>query len=153
MENKRQSLIVDELKRIESTQGIITPISVVDTARDVNNPLHKTFDWNDDTAAEKYRLHQARVLINTVRVEILKKDVQAYQNVVVEINNKPVQGYISVQKVLSQEDLKNQMLAGVVKEIRYIQQKFKDLVELDELINVDKVEELEKELTNTTTNV
>jgi hypothetical protein len=61
----------DEINRIAAlNDGRLTPEQVVETASDPDNPLHRLFDWNDSTAAHKYRLDQARALIRSVEVRI-----------------------------------------------------------------------------------
>lgn len=50
--------------------GELTPERVVAHAREEGSPLHALFDWNDESAAHAHRLHQARILIRSVRVEI-----------------------------------------------------------------------------------
>ena len=39
-------------------------------ARDRRNPLHDLFDWNVKSAAEKYWLHQARIVIGAVELHV-----------------------------------------------------------------------------------
>lgn len=57
-----------ELARIESRDGVITPRAVIDEAAPVSSPLHPAFEWNDDAAADAYRLHQARQFIRSVTI-------------------------------------------------------------------------------------
>ncbi len=58
----------DQLQSIYDKFGKLTPKLVLDEARDEQHPLHTRFDWNDATAAEKWRLEQAHELIQTVKV-------------------------------------------------------------------------------------
>ena len=51
----------EEIKKIGEE---VKPEQVLDKARDDSSELHKCFDWDDSSAAEKYRLHQARLVIN-----------------------------------------------------------------------------------------
>lgn len=51
-------------------QQTLTPQIVLDTATDPEHPLHRYFEWNDDSAAHKYRLVQASHLIRRVTVKI-----------------------------------------------------------------------------------
>lgn len=46
--------------------GAISPQIVLEAARDETSPLHDYFDWDDASAAERYRLVQARVLLRLV---------------------------------------------------------------------------------------
>jgi len=49
--------------------GRLTPERVVRAARNPKSPLHACFEWDDQEAARKYRLYQARNLILSVRVK------------------------------------------------------------------------------------
>jgi len=52
----------------EKNCGQVTPDDVVSAARDEENPLHNVFDWDDASAANKQRLHIARLLIGSIVV-------------------------------------------------------------------------------------
>jgi hypothetical protein len=62
---------VQELERINAVFGMLTPELIVDAARDKNNPLHSLFDWNDTVAAEKWRMQQARTVLNNIEVTVI----------------------------------------------------------------------------------
>lgn len=67
----RERGTIDELKRIaKRNKGILVAEDVVEEARPCDNLLHKYFEWDDTEAARKWRLVQARNLIN-VCVEII----------------------------------------------------------------------------------
>jgi hypothetical protein len=57
------------LQEIEDANGRVTPDAVVEAARDPEHPWHDRFDWNDETAGNRWRLAQARTLIRSVRYE------------------------------------------------------------------------------------
>lgn len=48
-----------------------TPEELVKAARSKRSPVHKLFEWNDRKAAQEMRLVQARVMINSLQVEII----------------------------------------------------------------------------------
>ncbi len=50
-------------------KGSVTAKELLNIARDEKSFLHKFFDWDDSSAAEKYRLSQARNLIVSIHVE------------------------------------------------------------------------------------
>lgn len=54
----------------EKANGDVTPQMVVQEAKDKNNPLHTCFDWNNSEAGEKWRIHQARLLMGSLVVQI-----------------------------------------------------------------------------------
>lgn len=70
-----KAVVVDrELKKLYEEAGDITPKSVLEKARDKNDPLHKFFLWDDSEAAERYRLEQAyRMLQASKYVAFLQK--------------------------------------------------------------------------------
>lgn len=43
--------------------GALSPQLVVETARDPTSPLHSLFEWDDQVAAEKFRIVQARIVL------------------------------------------------------------------------------------------
>lgn len=62
--------IGQELEAIAAKAGgHLTPIAIVDAARDRKSVLHKHFEWDDAAAAEAYRLDQARSLVRCIHVE------------------------------------------------------------------------------------
>jgi len=58
------------IQALENAKGQVTPKRVLDDARKVSSPLHALFDWTMKSAAEKWWLHQARLIIGAVRVQI-----------------------------------------------------------------------------------
>lgn len=48
-----------------------TADEVVKAAKAAKSPLHKLFNWDDAAAAHEHRVLQARVMINSLQVEII----------------------------------------------------------------------------------
>lgn len=59
-----------ELERLEQEHNGLTAEIVLQAARRKRSELHKLFEWDDSSAAEKWRMHQARNLIRSVRVTV-----------------------------------------------------------------------------------
>jgi hypothetical protein len=57
-----------EIDRIQKRDGVCTPKALVDESRDEAAPLHDVFEWDDEAAAESYRVEQARSVIRSVVV-------------------------------------------------------------------------------------
>lgn len=47
-----------------------TPEELVKAARNKRSPVHRLFEWDDRAAAHEHRLIQARVMVNSLQVEI-----------------------------------------------------------------------------------
>lgn len=58
----------DILQSILDQHGELTPELVVTEARAEDHPLHGRFDWDNESAGESWRKHQASELIRSVKV-------------------------------------------------------------------------------------
>ena len=110
--NPSETLIA--LEDIESTYGTVQPETVVEVARDPKHVLHKHFDWDNTSAADKYRLQQARALIANYKItvtydhpsnEIKKVKIPAMVQPVKE------KGYVSVEVAMNDTDQRAQVVA------------------------------------------
>ena len=69
------SVVGKELERLkEKYDGRLKPEILVAEARHKTSPLHPCFEWNNDKAAEQFRLLQAERLIVSVRVIIEERE-------------------------------------------------------------------------------
>ena len=93
-----------ELQRLEEN-GKLDPKEVVDAARDTISPLHDYFEWDDDKAADAYRLEQARTLIRRVKIVVVEAE-REYRTVRYVRDPEMEQdetGYVSVLTVRRQD--------------------------------------------------
>lgn len=56
----------EQFERLAQTEDGLTPESVLNANRAEGTPLHDSFEWDDTSAAEKYRLNQARHFIRCI---------------------------------------------------------------------------------------
>ena len=74
---------IKELEKVQKIHGSLTAQNVLNVAQKKTSPLHKLFEWDNSKAAEKYRMHQARVLINNVEIKYIsdgeERHVPAYE--------------------------------------------------------------------------
>jgi hypothetical protein len=116
---------IEELEYLrDRNDGLLVVADVLKAAREEASPLHKHFDWNDGTAAEKYREWQARILIQKCRVTIESRPdvfVKAYVSVPVDRNNGKGGGYRAVQDVIDDAMLRADILSDIRKRIAYWQ--------------------------------
>ena len=59
----QQQIVSDELIALHKKHKTLSPSIIVQSAKRKKSPLHKLFDWDDTEASQKWRLHQARILI------------------------------------------------------------------------------------------
>lgn len=67
-------------ERLEQSPEGLSPSSVLNASRDENSLLHDEFEWDDTAAAEKYRLGQARFLIQNLTIVTRTDDQTERQN-------------------------------------------------------------------------
>ncbi len=111
------------------------PEAVVEAARNEDSPLHNRFEWDDGEAAERYRLWQARLLIN-VSVQYIDDghNKQVPTKVFVSLStDRPKGGYRVFIDVMSDDDQRNQFLADSLQAMRHFEEKYKKLSELGEV--------------------
>jgi len=132
MARKRDDTAYNELELLRKQHhGSLKARDVVAAAASETSPLHKYFDWDDSTAASKYRLWQARELIK-------------YVVVVVPDYHKPINAYVSLKEdrlldggtyrstvdVLSNERRRNLLLAQALADLKVWEDKYNELTEL-----------------------
>lgn len=128
---KNHKRIKLELNRIATQHhGILHPRDVVAAARPKTSPLHACFEWNNGKAAQQYRIWQARQLIRVV-VEV-RDETQKPTNVWVSLSKdrSKGKGYRLVTDVMSDEDLRAQMLEDALKELNFFRRKYQAIKEL-----------------------
>lgn len=129
----KKEIVAEVLKQISEREGVLKPKAVVNEARLESSPIHDLFDWDDSSAAEKYRENQAMHLIASVRVEYNDKEVDAYYNI--QLETVPQKGYYSLDQVVSSEEIYQDVLRQAVKELKYWHDKYKQIKELAGLVD------------------
>lgn len=106
--------------------GEFAPKDVVDAARPVSSPIHKFFEWNDSIAAEKFRLFQARNMVNHVQIVIRRPDgeeepTKAFHSIrmMPDDDEGLIEAkYVSIRVVSSREDDRKQVIANALRELQ-----------------------------------
>lgn len=140
----------EELLKIQKrNNGLLHPKDVIKEARNKKSTLHPFFDWDDSSAAEKFRVFQAENLIRRVKVEITQRDDESVfvrQFVSLPSDRKPLDtyegGYRHIDSVLSETELRLEYLKSIQAEISTL------IVKLKGVSNMafDKGIELRKEI-------
>jgi len=126
----KQEAILIELEQIRIRNGgILKPQAVVDVAADEDNVLHDQFCWDDEKAAEKYRLVQARQVIRCCveKVDSLPDPVRVY------VSMEPDRlegGYRARSEVLAEAALRISLLNQAKRELRRLEAMYGQLEEL-----------------------
>ena len=123
--------VADELAMIRDMNGgFIQPEAVVEYARDPDTALHSRFDWDETSAAAKFRLIQARNII-TMHVTIVPGTNRSFQTYVsLRSDRRTKAGYRTVVEVLGDADLRGELLEQAKIEMAHFRRKYAQLVEL-----------------------
>lgn len=119
--------VAAELTRIHEQHGNITPGIVLSEATDPSAPLHPCFDWNDASAADKYRIQQARHLIRAVHVVTDEGEDAGCMFVNVTSADDQAAGYRLVAEVVEEPSELARAMAGLVQKLRGAQRAIEDL--------------------------
>jgi len=133
----------EELEKIAAENGgVLTPDSVVKAAENEDSPLHDHFDWNDSSAAEKFRLAQARQMINHIEITVtIDGDEIAEQRAFMNVMQPSKNGksgsnvYVTVEKAMTSKEYRKQILATAMREAKYWEEKYKEYNELSEVFS------------------
>jgi hypothetical protein len=117
-----------------------TAQQVLDKGRDYNTELHKCFEWNNDIAAEKYRLDQARsVLRNLVftrsddQVKEDKPEIRVFH--VTEQQAKGCE-YKPLPTIIKNDNEYQKLLQRAYAELHAFKIKYQHLQELDYILSL-----------------
>jgi len=132
----KQTKRKDILRALEAIRkeagGILRPEEVVAHAADPKSILHDCFEWDDDKAAQEYRLWQARQLIRVCVTVIPQKtsgEIRAYVSLRGDREARGG-GYRALVDVLKDDDLREQLMAEALDDLNTFQVKYAELQEL-----------------------
>lgn len=128
----------EELERIRvRNNGRLSQEVVVSEAKNEENPLHSAFEWNDRKAAHQYRLGQAGYVIRMLSVTFVddgdkKTDpVRAFVNV----SRGEDRSYTSIVHAMSDDELREQVIAKAYKELEDWQNRYSEIVEFSQVFD------------------
>lgn len=131
-----------ELLAINEQHGVLTPELVVERSRDPASALHGFFEWDNDQAAEKFRLVQAQALIRRVKLTVIRASTETkvvtfgkVREFVAPISERkskenPDGGYSPIDKVLADAKRRADLLATAQGELHAARNKYGVLDEL-----------------------
>lgn len=127
--------------------GELTSARFLDVSRPEDAPTHNLFEWNDSVAAERYRLQQATVAINSVEVQIVNESTAtvipqaAFVNVISKAPARTGE-FAPIDVALSDANMRNTLLQNALKELQSFRRKYSQLSELTAVFaEIKKVEQ------------
>lgn len=131
--------VADEIQSIGES---VTPEQIVERGRDENTELHKCFDWNDTSAADKWRKQEARNLVHHLVISRQEED-DGEPEVRVFYKPQDARGYKQTEMIVRREDEYLALLQRALGELRSFQRKYSVLSNRAELLElIGAVEEM-----------
>ena len=108
-------LVKQRLRAIAArNNGTLTPQQVVDDARDPGSPLHGLFEWDAHKGHEAHLLNQARAVIRSVKVTVLRSETTFKSPLYVrnpELGRREA-GYVSITRLRTDAELSRERVVA-----------------------------------------
>ena len=132
--------VISEVLEVKNTYGL-TAENILRKASKKSSSLYEFFDWDDSSAGEKWRLNQARSLINEIKIVVDNKEIYAFENVNVSVQESDVRTnspskfgnreYKTIIEIMNNEDYRNQLIHRALTEATYWKERHEELIELN----------------------
>ena len=97
------------------SNGKLIPQTILSEAQNRSSPLHDYFDWSDTVAAKKWRIHQARDLINHIVEVVVVEGKQTKQRSFFSVHTKSEgQVYVTLKQAIGIKDYRVQLLEKLI---------------------------------------
>lgn len=124
--------VYDEIRDLGDS---VTPTDILECARDEDTELHKCFEWDDTIAAEKYREHQAKMVMRLLVIKEVEPCDDRPEIRVLHVTERG-QGYKPIELIVQREDEYKALLARAYAELKAFKAKYSMLKELDEIFEL-----------------
>jgi len=139
--------VIGEVLEVKETYGL-TAENILRKASKKSSSLYEFFDWDNSSAGEKWRLQQARGLINEIKIIVDNKEIYAFENVNVTIKEAEIPSnnlskfgsreYKTIVEVMNNEDYRNQLIHRALAEATYWKERHAELNELNSMfVSID----------------
>lgn len=105
---------------------------ILEKARDKSTELHKCFIWDDSVAAERWRLHTARLIVGNIVIDRVAVDEDEPQ--VRYFHRGETTAYKPLPVIIKHQSEYDAMLQRAYAELAAFKRKYRGLSELDELL-------------------
>jgi len=162
----------EHIEELEAIHGKVTPKILLDDSRPTEAVLHPLYEWDDQIAAEKYRLSQSGDIVRNLVIicpieitpeprritiarveqeptsekETIPKQEVAPVRAFVSVRENDENAYKSVSKVVRDEDLYAQAVGDIFKAIAELKAKYANLASFKEAFREALKEALSEEL-------
>ena len=132
--------VISEVLEVKENYGL-TAENILRKASKKSSSLYEFFDWDNSSAGEKWRLQQARSLINEIKIIVEDTEIYAFENVNVAVQDADTKNvspskfgsreYKTIVEVMNNEDYRNQLIHRALAEAAYWKERHAELIELN----------------------
>ena len=124
----------EHIEALSERDGEVTPKSLLEDSRPADAVLHPLYEWDDGKAAEKYRLHQSKLIIGNL-------EIISVQHEELSIPPTPIRAFVSVNErnekasyrptliALSEEETRKKVIENAKRELASFDAKYKGLID------------------------
>lgn len=128
-------VVGEKILELERRDGKCTAEALVQEAAPASSPLHSLFEWDDTEAAKQWRVEQARYVIRNVRFVVRREERPATQHIAfVSIREGKTGGYANTIRVVSDEQLRQQMVDDAMTALEAWRERYGHLSELTAVV-------------------
>lgn len=140
--NINKNIEADVAKAAKANKGELTPRKLLAWAkRHKASAIHEAFEWDNDAAAEAYRLEQARKVIrlcvHVIEIPAEESKINVKVRKYVSLSDERKEGgdtvYRETEKVIDNTDWRETMLADAFSELAALRRKYSALSELSKV--------------------
>lgn len=135
--------VIDEVLEVQKTYGL-TAANLLKKASKKSSSLYEFFDWDNSSAGEKWRLQQARGIINEIKIIVEDKEMYAFENVNISVEDKSKtqpnikskfssREYKPIVEIMNNNDYRRQLIQRALAEAKYWKERHSELKELNSI--------------------
>jgi hypothetical protein len=128
-----------ELERIRGGDPLKLQ-DVVDESKPKKAVLHPEFEWSNPTAANLWRLYEARKIVQSVEIvdEKSEKPYRAYEATIIpatEVEDAPERVFRPVEEIMADPDLRDELLGRAINDVLALKRRYSGLQELSQVFS------------------
>lgn len=126
--------VAKHIAKLEKKYGEVSAEVFLESARSEKSEMHTLFEWDDKSAAENYRMAQARIIISSIRVNVVSEETEpVITKAFVQYESKK-SGYISICNAMKDKEKRESIMEQARKELKWFTEKYKSFSELETVL-------------------
>lgn len=123
------------IEKLADEYGVCSPTMLVETARPKRSQLHPLFEWDDAKAAERWRIEQARAVVQTIRIVTDEgvEEAPAFVHVRIVNDDGVSEGYAPAIQMQTNEQMRDFVLQEALAQLNSLRRRYGRLERLSKV--------------------